>query len=120
MFQKLYFYSEDNKEVFSREGFEVVITRPLDEFKKKEGLCANGKNGHHLLKRNIGKKFNVSILDPYEIGECVYLGSGIAAVPDGEIKDELQDKLPPGFLVFKNEETLLCVYFLSCDVEPVV
>jgi len=68
----LFFYDFDGDD--SSTFYHVVLTTPISNFKRVCG-CTDGNAGE-LGIQDIGKKYNVEILDPFVIGECEFLGFG--------------------------------------------
>ncbi|TSC51916.1 MAG: hypothetical protein LiPW41_683 [Parcubacteria group bacterium LiPW_41] len=87
--KRLYFYSNSGISMTKGDVFNAMLTTPLSQFPHVDG-CSSGKNRDLLTNQNIGKRFKVSIFDPYEIGDCELLGFGIDVVGDEEMKKEFQ------------------------------
>ena len=117
--RKLYFYKHSNSCVSMCEAYAAILTVELEKFKHVEG-CSYGTNSDLLVPRNIGKKFKLSILDPYEVGAVTYLGEGYGVIPDEDIQHVLEGEegyLSIGFYVFQTFDGEL-VITKSFDVEP--
>ncbi|TSC51921.1 MAG: hypothetical protein LiPW41_688 [Parcubacteria group bacterium LiPW_41] len=116
--RKLYFYDSNGNETNSI-VFEAVLTTPLSQFSHIDG-CSSYKNLELLIPQNVGKKFKLSILDPFEVGEVTYLGDGLDAIPDESIRSVLSNiregYIDDWFYVFQlNDELVISASF---DVEP--
>ncbi|MFA5871020.1 MAG: hypothetical protein WC842_04025 [Candidatus Paceibacterota bacterium] len=108
----LFFYDLDGEE--SSYGYHVVLTTPISNFEHVCG-CADGNAGK-LGTRDIGKKYDVKILDPIVIGECEFLGFGTYNFfPEVGISIRQRQ-----WVVFKILKTgnVFSVSPLWCDVEP--
>jgi len=112
----LFFY-DLNGELVDPIGFEfyhAILTTPISNFKRVCG-CADGNAAVLLGKNDIGKKYDVEILDPFVIGECEFLGFGTYNFL--EVGESVRQH---NWVVFKILKTgdLLAVCQLWCDVEP--
>ncbi|MFA5871078.1 MAG: hypothetical protein WC842_04340 [Candidatus Paceibacterota bacterium] len=127
--KRLYLYDAENKE-WSLRGLKrsgAILTVPLQSFQSTMG-CAQGISAHILSRENIGKKFELSILDPVKIGRVEFLGSvtikGNKCIPNfiyEKMKEEnfflcaIGDD-PEKFFAFRKSKEFIVVNKKFCDV----
>lgn len=130
MKKRFYGYNLFNKPFNPKTGLSgeiaVLLNVPLDRFKKTPG-CAVG-NTYELDHSHIGKMFEVSILDPVQIGKCKYLGRGFNTVPESGFKTAIKKyeehiNCHNGFVVFEtilnDQKVFIVVNEIWCDANPV-
>ena len=89
--KKLHFYYLNGEETVQSSSYHAVLTTHLSNFEYIDG-CSGGIGQEYLIQDNIGKKFDVEILDPFLIGECELLGFTLDAIPDEELREKLEDE----------------------------
>lgn len=119
----LFAYSAHNKreKIASSEEIDALLSVPLSRFKKTRG-CTTGTT-HRFTAEDIGKKFNVKILDPVEMRICIFKGFGFDAIPESKFKEEIAKSNRIVFsraLVFETtkERHLFLVLQTCCDATP--
>jgi len=100
----LYLYDAENwiwsPKNHKRSG--AILTVSLQSFQSTMG-CTHGKSTHLLNEKNIGKKFELSILDPVRVGEVIFLG----------IITKNENKYVPEFIYKKMQEEIFFLRFRS-------
>jgi len=103
-------------------GVAAALSIPLSRFKRTIG-CTSG-TARELTKNDIGKKFQVEILDPVKMGVCIFLGFEIDALPRSPLKEKLRKSQDfyKGCLAFKKMGRNACIFLVrkqQCDVTPI-
>ncbi|MFA5870330.1 MAG: hypothetical protein WC842_00340 [Candidatus Paceibacterota bacterium] len=106
----------------------VFMNVPLSNFKRSAG-CAHG-SAENLQESDIGKKFDVEILDPVKIGICTLVGFGFDAIPDPKFREVCKEASKEGdnpffghlvpIFIQENEgkQTIIAVKAIFCDATP--
>ncbi|MFA5870481.1 MAG: hypothetical protein WC842_01140 [Candidatus Paceibacterota bacterium] len=110
--EKLYLYNLFGE--IREFGHSATLTTPISNFKHVSG-CSNG-SATNLFAQDIGKKYNVKILDPFLIGECEFLGFGSCYI-DEIYKWEHEQHWWVVFKILKTGDRLSVSPFW-CDIEP--
>lgn len=121
--ENCYLYNSLNEPVSLSHNASVALSIPLKRFQRTSG-CTTG-TGRQLKKSDIGKKFKVEILDPVQMGVCIFLGFGMNAIPKSKFKETLQGNynIESSDLVFRKTGKDACIFVVdprSCDATPVV
>ncbi|TSC51913.1 MAG: hypothetical protein LiPW41_680 [Parcubacteria group bacterium LiPW_41] len=131
MKKPFYAYTHMNCALSEKQGnsfwdIAAILSVPLSHFKKTAG-CSKGNAIHILGVSDIGKYFQIKILDPVQIGVGKLLGFNFDVIPDSEFRNALQkyqsylDKFVIAvFLVKKRrKEVIVVVRLNNCDVTPI-
>jgi len=122
-----YSYTHCNVRVKANQSFydaAAILTIPLSQFEREKG-CTKG--GAWLLSNSdIGKEFDVKILDPVKLGTCTLLGFGFKAIPISELRIALtqyRNYITNEFVVFTKKvgekQILVVVKRMRCDTTPI-
>jgi len=102
----------------------ALLSIPLSRFRWVPG-CVTGLT-HSFKPEDKGKKFRVKILDPVDMGMCVFRGFGFEDVPQSKFRDEMlrqQTTISTDFLVFekttKKHKCIFVVHRDRCDAFPI-
>ena len=130
MKKRFYGYNSFNQSISSKTvlsgGVATLLNVPLSHFKKTSG-CAEG-NAYKLGKFDIGKAFDVLILDPVHVGKCKFLGRGFDAIPESNFKVAIKGykeriNYHRKFLVFEKmlnrEKIFIVINEIWCDANPI-
>lgn len=77
----------------------AILSIPLKRFRRTPGCTFYKKQTF-----SVGKMYNVRILDPVEIGRCIFRGVGLSQIPESKFKNELTNshaRIYDNFLVFE-------------------
>ena len=121
--KKLYIYDIGNDFYFDSPARipGAVLTISIELFDRTPG-CSCGLGVELLTEENIGKKFDISILDPVIIGAVEFVGIGQKYIPDSiykEVTDSFKDFFDcANFATFKQGDEYIIVDIDFLDVEP--